>query len=608
MAQEKDERGAAMLNRKTGDGGDDALKRSAANSRTAPREPESVVPQAPPSGRRPERFIIGSRMAAMSPAFEQPHHSMDDVVAYLDRQENMEVLKRIKMGGTRPFTADGRSVGEIVVAAIDEGKAQRLRIGAPPDLIIERDSMLSGADYLPVSARAAQGGTLLPLRSAAIEVAIRVIGERDQPLARVTVVIDGGGLPAQALTDEAGTANLTFFGGSLEEIQTLFIRAAANHWDRVIAAPRLNAGPNTVKLRPLSESYPGFPSTRLLGWGQRLMGIDPTGGRFTGTGVKIGIIDSGCDITHPQLQHIKQGKDFTPGSTDRSWTQDLGSQGTHCTGIISAAGNKQGIMGCAPDAEVHIFKVIPEGRVSDLLAALDECIERELDVIHIGVVTDGYSELVSQKLQEARQKGIVCIAAAGTAGGSLVFPASLPGGVIAVAAIGKLKEFPTDSSHVLNVVPQLIGSEGLFASRFNGAGPQIAVSAPGIAIVSTVPGGGYLAADGTPAAAAHVTSFAALVLAHHPLFQQEGVFTVRSEQRVQALLELIQASAVPHFLDPQYAGAGVPDLSRVPGGQSLSVGMSGGDGLDRRSAPGLYRLPRVPGWSWLPNAQPPGFY
>jgi hypothetical protein len=118
------------------------------------------------------------------------------------------------------------------------------------------------------------------------------------------------------------------------------------------------------------------------------------------------------------------------------------------------------------------------------------------------------------------------------------------------------------------------------------------LGAPGIAIVSTVPGGGYVAADGTPAAAAHVSAFAALVLAHHPLFQQEGLFAVRSEQRVQAVLDLIRASAVPHFLDPQYSGAGVPDLARVPGGHTFSV----------------VGLPLAPIGSWRPNQQPTPFY
>jgi subtilisin len=431
--------------------------------------------------------------------------------------------------------------------------------------------LLACADYLSVPARVPPIGTLLPLRSVATDISIRVVGERDQPLARATVVIDGGELPTQAITDETGTARITFFGGSTEAVRALFIRSAANHWDRFIPAPRLSSGINTVKLRPLSELYPNFPTARLLGWGQRLMGLDPTAGRFSGRGVRIGLIDSGCDNSHPLLRHVTQGKDLTHGGTDASWAQDLVSHGTHCAGVINAADTQQGIVGCAPEAELHVFKVIPEGRVSDLLAALDECIERELDLINISVVSDEFSELLSQKLQEARQKGIACIVAAGNTDGPLAFPATQPG-VMAVAAVGKLKEFPADSSHVLSVIPHLIGSDDIFPANFSGAGPQVAVSAPGVAIISTVPGGGYAAADGTSVATAHVTGLAALVLAHHPLLQ-EGPFRVRSEQRVHALFELIRSSAIPRFLDPQRGGAGVPDLARIPGGQSFRFGL-----------------------------------
>ena len=64
MVQEKDERGAAMLNKRGGEGGEDALKRTATGSRSAPRESETIVSQAPPAGRRSERCIIGRRSAA----------------------------------------------------------------------------------------------------------------------------------------------------------------------------------------------------------------------------------------------------------------------------------------------------------------------------------------------------------------------------------------------------------------------------------------------------------------------------------------------------------------------------------------------------------------
>ena len=606
MAQEKEERPSAAA-RKTGEAGDDSIRRTTGAHRTASRDSGNNGLTAAPPGRRRERYVIGIRTAAGSQPFARLQHSMDEVVQYLGHQENVEIVKRIKLGGTQPFMAEGSSVNEVVVAKIDESKAQRLRSVAPPHLIIERDSLLSCADYLPLPSRVMSIGTLLPLRSVATEVTIRVVGERDQPLARATVVVDGGELPVQALTDETGTARVTFFGGSIETVRTLFIRATANHWDRVIPAPRLSAGINTVKLRPLSELYPNFPSGRLLGWGQRLMGMgtDPIGGRSSGSGVRIGLIDSGCDNTHPLLRHVTQGKDFIAGGTDTSWSQDVVSHGTHCAGIINAAATEQGIIGCAPAAELHVFKVIPEGRISDLLAALDECIERELDIINISVVSDGFSELVSQKLQEARQKGIACIVAAGNSGGPLLFPATLPG-VLTIAAVGKLREFPADSSHVLSVIPQLIGGDDIFAASFSGTGPQVAFSAPGVAIVSTVAGGGYAATDGTSAAAAHVTGLAALVLAHHPVFQ-EGSFGMRSEQRVHALVELIRQSAVPRFLDTQRGGAGVPDLGRIP---AQTFMMGGSDSAERAALPGYWPPSSVQGWpTWLPaRADSPGLF
>jgi subtilisin family serine protease len=616
MAQEKDERPNATV-RKAGEVGEDStrktddLNRRTTQGRSVPRDSgnggDGGLTAAAPGMRR-ERYLIGVRAAPVGQPYAVVPQSMDEVVEYLNHQENVEVIKRIKLGGTQPFTLDGRSVSEVVVARIDESRARRLRAIAPPHLIIERDFLLRCADHLSIPVRVGPIGTLLPLRSVTTEIGIRVIGERDQPLARATVVIDGGGLPAQGLTDESGTARLTLFGSSLETIHTLFVRAPANHWDRLIPAPRLSSGINTIKLRPLSESYPTFPTERLFGWGQRLMGIDLNGARLSGRGVRIGIIDSGCDNTHPLLRHVTQGRDFTTGGietktgvTDTTWAADPLSHGTHCAGIISASsvGAAQGIAGTAPEAELHALKVMPEGRVSDLLAALDECIQRELDLVSVSVVSDGFSELVSQKLQEVRQKGIACIVAAGNTGGPVAYPATLPW-VMAVAAVGKLNEFPSDSSHTLSVIPQLIGSDEIFSASFSSAGPQVGVSAPGVAVISAVPGG-YAAADGTSGAAAHVTGFAALILAHHPLFQEDSL-RARGEQRVHALFELIRASAVPHFPNPQRAGAGVPNLARVPGVQGYPMGTS--DSPERVVMPGQWpaTMPGVQGWpAWLPT-------
>lgn len=586
MAPERDERPAAAAKKTSEAGGEDKKMTGTATATTpvrpagqrespAQREPGnggSRAATAPPPASRRERYVIGSRAVAEQPfGHSRQACSMSDVVEYLNHQDNVEVVRRLKVGGTQPFSAARSTVSEVVVAKIDPEKAQRLKSVAPGDLIIERDPPLMCAHFLATPGWPAPIGTLLPLHPVEIEVLVRVLGERDQPLAGATVVLEGAGLPAQRLTDETGTARIAYFGDSIEAIQTLFVRSAANHWDRLIRAPRLSSGINTVKLRPLSDVFPNFPGERLVGWGQRLMGIDPTNARFSGEGIRIGLIDSGCDTSHPLLRHITRGRDFTVGGTESGWMQDPLSHGTHSAGIINAQRSAQGITGCAPDAEVHVFKVAPGGRISDLLAALDECLERELDLISIGVVSEGFSELVSQKLLQARSAGIACIAAAGNTGGPLAFPATLRG-VMAVAAIGRIREFPADSSHALSVIPQLISSDGIFPASFSGAGPQVAVSAPGVAIVSTAPGGGYAASDGTSASAAHMTGLAALLLAHHPLFREEP-FRMRSEQRVRALFELIRASAVPYVSDPQRGGAGVPNLSRVPATQGFFMGL-----------------------------------
>jgi hypothetical protein len=583
MAQEKDERFNNLSARKAGESGDDTSRRiPGVAPRANPKESVNGAKEsangngnggsarAAPATRR-QQYLIGMRAAGGAQVFgsERQSADMDVVVDYLGRQENVEIVRRIELSRLRPFVADGDAANEVVVARMEAGKAERLKAGGAPQIIIEENAFLSYADTWSVPLGLAEFGAMLPLRSVAADITIRVIGERDQPLPRATVLLYGPGFPVQAVTDDSGTAHLPFFGGPLESVQAICVRPASNHWDRVIPAPRLDdSGVNTIRLRPLAESFRNFPAERLIGWGQRLMRLDQAG-TLTGNGVRIGIIDSGCDNSHPLLRHITRGKDFIGyGSGDSGWTADPIAHGTHCAGIIAAASGGQGIAGFAPEAEVHVFKVFPGGRVSDLLAALDECIVRELDVVNISVGSDAPSDLVAYKLQEARQKGIATIVAAGNSGGPVRFPAMLPG-VMAIGAVGRIREFPADSSHALSVIPQLVGGDGVFAARFSCHGPQIALSAPGVAVVSCVPGGGYGAADGTSVAASHITGLAALILAHHPLFQ--GPLKMRSEQRVDALAGLLRASAVPHFPDPLRGGAGVPDLQRIPGEQALAA-------------------------------------
>jgi subtilisin family serine protease len=81
-----------------------------------------------------------------------------------------------------------------------------------------------------------------------------------------------------------------------------------------------------------------------------------------------------------------------------------------------------------------------------------------------------------------------------------------------------------------------------------------------VAIVSTVPGG-FEPQSGTSTAAPHVTGLAALLLAHHPVFQ--GPLRFRSQQRVAALYSMIRWLCVPYGFGAERTGAGLPRLHGI---------------------------------------------
>jgi subtilisin len=383
-----------------------------------------------------------------------------------------------------------------------------------------------------------------------------------QPLPNATVFVYGLGFPSQGLTGDNGEVTVTLFGSTLDTVQAIYVKPAADYWDRMIDHPVLSDGVNTLQLRPLSDTFRGFPQAATTGWGQRIMKLDQIDPSLAGQGVKIGIIDSGCDNSHPQLTHITRGMDFTNNRDTASWIRDTMSHGTHCAGIIAGASNQlKGVRGFAPMAEVHALKVFPGGRFSDLIDALDQCIDRQLDIVNLSLGSSETSELVAHKLVEVRQHGVACIVAAGNASGPVQFPGSEPS-VLTVSAIGKLEEFPADSYHAQTVVPNLVAG-AMFSPKFTCFGPQVSVAGPGVAIVSTVPGGGYASWDGTSMATPHITGMGALLLAHHPMFRDGN--RVRNEQRVAQLFSLLASAAVRMLGDPTREGVGVPDLQRVAG-------------------------------------------
>ncbi len=100
------------------------------------------------------------------------------------------------------------------------------------------------------------------------------------------------------------------------------------------------------------------------GWDITAFDLPKAWGKSQGEGVKIAVLDSGCDLDHPDLvDNLLQGINFiNPGKPP----EDDAGHGTHVTGIIIAENNEIGMVGVAPKAKVIPVKVLDKNGSGDL--------------------------------------------------------------------------------------------------------------------------------------------------------------------------------------------------------------------------------------------------
>ncbi|MFF3877116.1 S8 family serine peptidase [Streptomyces sp. NPDC001978] len=526
---------------------------------------------------RRERYMVTPLPQDLLPP-GVPELSMDAVCDQLERMPGVRVMRRLRP--SEKLRSAGRQPSCPEVAVVEAAEAQlpamrTLHVHIEPDLPLSGTgpAALPTAGMLPLR----DPGLVAPLEEP-VEISLRVCGPDDEPLPGAAVFLIGATWPGQGITAADGTVTVTLATDTEQSVQSLYVRPAGGYTDRWIHRPGLSTTrENVVTLTPLAKVYPELEERQQYGWGQQAMRLDRLPPNFRAFGVKVAVIGSGVSAEHPDLkQRVRSGVDVVRGTTE-GWAHDPMGSGTHAAGIIAGADTGKGIIGIAVDAELEVCQVMPDGHFSDLIAALDHCIEREVDIAHIAVATPYPSALVSRKLADAGASGIACVAPAGDTGGPITFPASLPT-VFAVGALGAFGSYPPDTSQATHTGPQLT-PEGLFVAPFSCYGPGVDAAAPGVAVLSCAPQGGYAALDGTGTASAHVAGLAALVLAHHEDFH--GQLLPRGPGRVQHLFDIIAAScrpiAAPGTLEAARTGRGLPDalvaLGLDPGVQ-LAPGLS----------------------------------
>jgi subtilisin family serine protease len=518
------------------------------------------------NARRDRTFLVAQNDAiALAGA---PVLDFEFLVQQLQADPNVTV-RSIRTPSRLEVAAAGPSIARTVVVATmpDEVVAE---LEKHPQVVVEED-----VPVFPAQAPPPVAGDLLANADPAFVSPfgtattwqLEVLSTTGAPVPNATVYLYGRGIPTQGRTDAAGMVTLSLLNETDSTLMAVYVDPQRDHWSLWVDRPALTSGTvSTLTLTPLSDSFPGFPGTQLVGWGQQAMRLDQVPRTLDGRGVKVAVVDSGAAATtHPDLATVAIGVDLTTSpSNPVHWSDDVVAHGSHCTGIIAGADNGRGVRGFAPAAEVHEARIFPGGTLSQLMAALDYCVDESVDVVNMSLGTGGTSAVFLAHLAQARQQGVAVIVAAGNSSGPVQFPGTSPD-VLTVAAIGQDGTFPDSSYHAQQRWTGGAADGHLFAAQFSCHGDEVDVCGPGVAVVSSVPSDGFAAWDGTSMATPHVTGLATLVLAHHPDFTTPAL-QLRTAARVDRLFEILRASATPVDVgDPTRTGAGLPDAVRALG-------------------------------------------
>jgi len=209
-----------------------------------------------------------------------------------------------------------------------------------------------------------------------------------------------------------------------------------------------------------------------------------------GSGVKVAVLDTGIDYTHPDLMNnCKGGINLVNPRKDY---KDDNGHGSFVAGIIAGEDNDIGIVGVAPEAWLYGVKVLGasgSGYVSDIIDGISWSIENGMDIINMSLGSDDDIQSLHDTCDTAASLGIYLVAAAGNDGGAVDYPGAYDS-VIAVAATNNKDIRPSWSSY----------------------GPEVDIAAPGVSVYSAWKNGGYKTASGTSASAPHVAGTLALNL------------------------------------------------------------------------------------------------
>ncbi len=241
----------------------------------------------------------------------------------------------------------------------------------------------------------------------------------------------------------------------------------------------------------------------------RAIGLAAAHGVSTGSGVIVAVLDTGIDPAHPAFTgRLLAGHDFVSDDTDPTdvtngldddsdgHVDEAWGHGTHVAGIVALV---------APDAQLLPVRVLDadgRGDVQKVAAGVRWAVAHGATVINLSLGSLKSSDAIQNALEAAESQGVAVFASVGNWG------AEQP------------QEYPARSSKAYAIAACDTAAHPAAFTSFAG---YVALSAPGVALRSAYPGGGYRLWSGSSMSTPLVAGAAALLRAAHPAWTTRDI-------------------------------------------------------------------------------------
>ena len=247
--------------------------------------------------------------------------------------------------------------------------------------------------------------------------------------------------------------------------------------------------------------------------------------------VKTAVIDTGVDYRHESLKdNMVPGHDFNQNDSDPMDDTSLQNpgHGTHCAGILGATGlAPDGVLGASPLVSIMPLRFLGANGSGDFMAAvksIDHAIQNGIQIMSNSWgarVSKSQVAPLLEAIERAEKAGVIFIAAAGNDNTNN----------------DRTSFFPTNARSV-NMISVAASDQNDAKASFSNYGKHhVDIAAPGVDIMSTLPGNKYKTLSGTSMATPLISGIVAFLKAQQPSLNAEQVLALMQDTAKQVNIE-----------------------------------------------------------------------